>query len=479
MLDSDYIGQDTSARTHVDVVSVWLTRLLVLSLPLMLFNPMDPAFHRLQLTEFLFVPLFATTVWRVLFRGERVAVPSPLGLALAAFVLVLYAGTLVAMAPATSLVEATKILYLLLLGWTIWHNGTRYRLGADLAQWFLRAFGIVIAGAVVGGLLLFAGWETFLAHPSHIIGIALGISDILPIVPRVESFLQPTANMLGAYLAVATLPAIALLLARPGASRRRTAIALAVLLIALLGLLTMSRAFVGVLLAIAAGLLVLRWPVPLRRLWGCFALAAAIGAFLLLQLFTVLYPVNVAARYSTDPDFEKEIVDLKTKTKPNPVYHLRPGVGLETVELRFDFAFNHYAWLKYAGWKAFTGHPVLGVGIGGFPSAAATLVQEGMVDREIADYRNAQSQYATLLAETGLVGSATFLLAIVLLAMRLRRAAASANRPLALPCLLGLGVAAVVAIDLDILAFRWLWGLYAIALISPDSMPEKQPAATL
>ncbi|MSO80699.1 MAG: hypothetical protein EXQ97_03505 [Alphaproteobacteria bacterium] len=58
---------------------------------------------------------------------------------------------------------------------------------------------------MVGGILLVAGWETFLAIPSRIIGIALGISHAVPVVPRIGSFLQPTGNMLGVYFAVATL----------------------------------------------------------------------------------------------------------------------------------------------------------------------------------------------------------------------------------------------------------------------------------
>lgn len=457
----------------MDHAPIWLTRLVVFLMPLMLLNPVDPKFHRLQVTELFAIPLIALTV--ILIATGRVRTPTPPVWAwmLSAFIASLYLGALtVADSPVNSMIEAMKITYLFLLGASIWLNGHHYGIAESLIRWTVAGWATVIGGAIIGALLLLAGIETFLAHPSRIIGIALGISDWLPVVPRINSFLQPTANMLGAYLAVASLVAITYVGQHTWWQNRRWLLLALVSLVTLITALTMSRTLAGLLLALWLGLGSLRWQLPLAPLLRPLALAGTLIVFVALQMVTIFYPLGGGLEYSNDPTHEKEIVDMGPgkDDRPNPVYFVRPDVGLERVTISIDYSINHYAWLKYAAWKTFEDSPLLGVGIGNYSSAVAKLSAVSDIPAGVAAYTSAQSQYATLLAETGLIGCILFFGAIALLLRRLFRASESTTHPWAFACLLSLVVAAFISIDIDMLAFRWIWGLVAVALVplAPD-----------
>ena len=473
MATIEAVSLHAEALDRVGYVTIWLTRLMVFSLPIMLLNPMDPTFYRLQISELIALPLFLLLAAHY-FTG-RIPIPKPdgVGIVLAFVICVLYTSALLSVDVKRSVLEATKTLYLIALATSIYVSSRFYGLGQELLNWASASYVLVLMMGVLGMGLLFAGVHSPLAEPSRIIGVALGVEDWLPITPRVTSLLKPTANMLAAYLAVSTLPILDHLF-RNYIPPDRWAVRLTLLAtIVVVSLLTMSRGFVGALLAIWLGLVFLRWDVPGRRFWIWTVGLATVIAFLLLEFYTVLYPLGFSATYVNDPAFVKEIVDLGTKQVPNPVYFLRPSVGSESVGFEVMFAFNHYAWLKYAGWLMFAQEPWLGVGPGMFSESAQRLGEGALIPEELADYRSAQSHYFTLLAEIGLLGFAG-ICSLVWLIGRKMKLSAEGFDPLKKIFTLTILVSAIIAIDMDLLSFRWLWGLGAIILAA-----HLQPKARL
>lgn len=459
---------------RVDQMTAWLTRLLVFSLPIMLLNPMDPAFHRLQLSELLALPMFVLMALHYL-RG-RFPIPKldAVGVLLALLACILYGSAFTSIHAQKSILEATKVFYLIMLAVSIYLSSRVYGLGQELLSWASASYLLVLLMGVIGIGLLAFGVHSSLAEPSRIIGVALGIEDLVPITPRVTSLLKPTANMTAAYLAVSTLPILDHLFKNYIPPNKRVTRLALIATVVVISLLTMSRAFVGTLLAVWLGLLYLRWDVLGRRFWVWAGGIATVAAFCILELYTILYPLAYSATYTNDPAFVKEIVDLGTKQVPNPVYFLRPAVGSESFNFEFMFAFNHYAWLKYAGWVMFTQEPWLGVGPGGFSDYAALLGSKAFIPADLADYRSAQSHYFTLLAEMGLLGFTVICGLIWMLKRKMTLGAGRSLDGLDRIFTLNIVVLAVICIDMDVLSFRWLWGLGAIILAA-----HLQPKARL
>ncbi|MDG2272634.1 MAG: hypothetical protein P8L39_10035, partial [Halioglobus sp.] len=187
-------------------LTIWLTRLLVFSLPIMLLNPIDPTFHRLQLSELIALPLFVALAAHYL--TGRLPIPKLDGVAalLALLVCILFSSALTSIHVQKSILEATKVLYLVMLAVSIYISSRVYGLGQELLSWASASYVLVLLMGVLGIGLLAFGIHSPLAEPSRIIGVALGIEELLPITPRVTSLLKPTANMTAAYLAVSTLP---------------------------------------------------------------------------------------------------------------------------------------------------------------------------------------------------------------------------------------------------------------------------------
>jgi hypothetical protein len=447
----------------IDMTSIWMTRLLVLSLPLMLFNPMNPEFYRLQISELLAIITFLLIIWRFLFVKEKIKI-GRVGKSLIVFNSILILSAIYGINSEKSMVEVLKIIYLSLLGSAIYINSIRYSLGEDLIKWTMWAFLIIIVGGLVGGLLLLVGVHTSLAEPSRIIGVALGVHEWLPVIPRITSFFQPTANLLAAYLAVLTLPVVDYLFRNIIPERLGKTRILLLLIIATIGVLTMSRAVIGVFLAIWLGITYFNWEIPVKNLWKNLAIFTAITGWISLEFYTVFYPLDIQILYSFNPEFTKEIVDLGTKQVPNPVYFMRNGIGLERITLDVSYAFNHYLWLKYIGWKLFEIHPWLGVGIGAFSDGAQHLAEFGLIDQELTAYRSAQSQYFTLIAEIGLLGCLSFFAVIFFLVQKIKKSAGAIQKRSSLLLLLCLPIIALIAVDMDVLSYRWLWGITAILL---------------
>ncbi len=449
----------------IDCALIWSVRLLVLTLPFMFFNPMIPVFHRLQISEIFFVLTFILFLWQLMVKKVHLPSPGLLFYVLGLFVAVLFLSSFFSLSPKQSIIESIKMLYLFFLAVIIYLVGHQYHLRVSLWHYMGYGFLIVIVFGLLGILLLLFNIHTFLAYKTGIISLALGIQNWLPFVPRVSSLLRPTGNMTGAYLAGMTLPCLALYFAK---DNRRDQVwkNLAILvIIGIMGLLTMSRAFVGVLLALYFGLTIFKWQIPYRKLFVILILIAAIITWLVLMFYSILYPLHFSVKYSNNPDYKKEIIVLDGVKKPNPIYFMRNGIGLEKINVSLDYAYDHYAWLKYGGWRLFKQYPWLGVGLGNYSNGVALLAKESVLSDQLVAYRSAQSQYATMLGEIGLVGTGMFFLIVIILLVYLLRRYIKEKDALSLALFLSLLIIALIAIDLDVIAFRWIWGLIAIALL--------------
>ena len=307
-----------------------------------------------------------------------------------------------------------------------------------------------------------------LAKKSMIVSVALGIQEYITYIPRVTSFLKPTANMFSAYLAIISLFVLNFIFNSNYYKKNKWINFLVLVLVSSLSLLTMSRGLPPLLLSIAFGIHILQWNVPFRLLLLISFYSSAIITFIFLQLFTIFYMINSDFSYSNDPSYKKEITDLGTKKIPNPVYFMRDEVGKERVEFKIDYSVNHYAWLKYAGFQSISEKPYVGHGVGMFNNVLDNLIKNKKIDLGLKDFKSAQSQYFTLLAEIGIFGFLIILYITVMSLSRIRNLIIKENKNESLlkSIYLSAPIISILIIDMDILSFRWFWGFLAVGFIT-------------
>ena len=209
---------------------------------------------------------------------------------------------------------------------------------------------------------------------------------------------------------------------------------------------------------------------PLRLFLIISFYLSSIVTFIFLQIFTIFYIIETDFNYSNEPTYKKEIVDLGYKKIPNPVYFMRHDIGKEKIEVAIDYSFNHYAWLKYAGFQSALEKPYFGQGVGMFKNALDDLVKSKKIDPGLKDFNSAQSQYFNLVAEIGFFGFLIIFYLISLCLYKMNKVINSKeknkNTLLLKSVYLSVPIISILMIDMDILSFRWFWGFIAISLIS-------------
>ena len=116
--------------------------------------------------------------------------------------------------------------------------------------------------AIIGAVFASFGIKTFLGYPSKIISVALGIQNYLPILPRVSSVLSPTANLTAAYFSILFLPVLDYFFTKKLNKKSSKLNFIFVIFLILIGSLTMSRAFLGMLFGFSFGIYYLNWKLP-------------------------------------------------------------------------------------------------------------------------------------------------------------------------------------------------------------------------
>ena len=186
----------------------FFTCLLVFLLPFMFFNPMNPSFHRLQLTEIISIPLIILFFFNNFSRLSYQKIKSYLykeTFLLFFLFLILVIGVIKSADLSSSALDLCKYIYLFFITLVIYKNSIKYECHKEIILSFVSSYIIICVCGIIGIILLYFDIQSPLAKKSMIISVALGIQDYVTYFPRVTSFFKPTANMFSAYLAVISL----------------------------------------------------------------------------------------------------------------------------------------------------------------------------------------------------------------------------------------------------------------------------------
>jgi hypothetical protein len=308
---------------------------------------------------------------------------------------------------------------------------------------------------------------TSLAGLAGVFASALGFSSnglgLRMAVPFVGTLFRPsgllyTAEMLGDLL-TCTLP-ILVWLARSRDARWWVAVSIA----GVTALLTASHALGG----LATAALMLLWPAPApawrRSRWLAAAMVIAFVAALNFASTVAVRQLSVASGHE--------------KVDAPPFEHAptaRDGTA-PSVDLHVAYSPVSYFLLKRVAWSTFAERPWLGTGPGTFHIATERATAEGWLP---PTYRQADphSTWLGRAAETGVVG--TLGLALLWTALfKSSRESAARNGPLSLAHAVLAAVAGMLvnSINADVMHFRFLWVLFALAAArSTPRAPSEGP----
>ena len=424
----------------------------------MFFNPMNPIFYRLQLFDLIGITVITFSLF-VALKSKEYLINKYFCLFII-FIATCFFGNYENLTN-SSYSEIAKVVYLGLLSWAVYFNCIKNQISLTLIKYSTYSFGVILFGGILGAVLIFFGIETFLAKSTEIIAVALGVQDFISETPRITSFLKPTANITAAYIACMSMTALFYVTKEKEIFDAKFNL-LFIITIFLIGLMTMSRGVVAILFSIFLTIHFFKLDVLYRRTTLFVIASMTITSFLILQFFTILYPLNLDIIFSNDPLHVKELVNLGTKTVENPVYYTREGIGSEKISLSIEYGINHYAWLKLSAVEIFKSNILFGVGIGNFSAAVADLSQQGLVNQQLSDFVGSQSQIFTLLAEVGLVGVLIFFFFVVSFSYENWREHITNGSPYSLMIPLNVFVILVLSIDMDVTSFRWIWVLLPI-----------------
>jgi len=265
---------------------------------------------------------------------------------------------------------------------------------------------------------------------------------------------SPTSKLLSVYVLLLGWSA----LAAQGRLSRSAAWAFA-LLCAIAATLTLSRSGCLALLFLVLALLARQ---PRASVWLALAALPALLAILALQAVTITYSPNLEAAFACGLAYAAD-----------PAAHAY-GPMADGTECRFRLAGSivwfHYWQLKWVALQAWTAAPWFGAGAGGFQATLEALRADGALPAALRSYFSAQSSYLSLAAESGFAGLAAWLglLALPLATAWRQRTDPAAGRVMCL----AIAALAIVAVDLDIQNFRFLYALLPLALAAavPDSV---------
>lgn len=332
--------------------------------------------------------------------------------------------TITSAEPRASAIELIRHAYLAVIYVAIF---TAVRLGHAATV----GLGLALSGAliVVAGLAL-----TITTIVSGIAFPAAGEIMTLPYVGDVLRLRAFTASeaMLACVLAMAGPFAIV----RAGARTANWGITAALMITA--AFLTFSHSIAGVL--VAALLAARPWLQRRATRWRLSVAAVVIGVLVF----------NFAATIS--------IRSMGSGLRDQGAYHYGVETRRTTVAgIDVEYTVISYFRLKEIAWRAFTSHPLAGVGLDRFHALTAAAYSEGLLP---AHYQQIDP-HSTLfgrLAETGLAGTVPLIALWIGIFITAREVMARAvDRGLALALFAGLCGLLVNTLNADVMNFRFLW----------------------
>ena len=426
--------------------------LLLFFCPFMFFNPMTSVFAPFQLFDVIFI-----TFVILLFFLFRSMSPIPREILIILFFMGFFIclntfGIFMTTNDVGLHRETIKLVYCFLILILV-----AYFTYAKYEEYFfitvVQSYFVLFGAGILGIVFSIFGIESTLTERSPIIQHAIRIENLEIMVPRVLSFMKPTANMFGAYLALVSLPILHFAFSKNYIKISKSFRTVIILFLGILLFLTFSRVFVIFPIIVWAGVKYGKWDLLFSSIIEKIGVMVSILTFAFMQVFTIWYPIKFNLSYSNDPNHTKPVIDLVTKTIENPIYFVQDGIGSYILKLNFEFAYNHYYWLKSCSHLVFWENPLLGVGFRGGTLYFDKISSEEPICASLMDYINSQSQYFTLLSEHGLIGSLTLIIIFWLIFLTIYKQL-SGYKSILIVALVSM---ALVILDLDILTFRWTW----------------------
>jgi len=211
-------------------------------------------------------------------------------------------------------------------------------------------------------------------------------------------------------------------------------------------------------------------------LWVVFAGLLAYGTIFYTYTTDALFTASRAEADSLRLD--KSALHLRGYSYKN-VQHLPDGAGYIRLPGGLTFLPSQHWYLLKACWRFFTENPISGVGPGRFPEELEALRDSGAGD--IPGTLPAQKPHSTwtgALAEGGLPGFAGL---IILWAFFLAGAVKRKlkNDPLGLAIYAATAGYVIVGLNMDVMNFRWLWLLFALAATRAGLVGQESGPPTL
>jgi O-antigen ligase len=223
-------------------------------------------------------------------------------------------------------------------------------------------------------------------------------------------------------------------------------------------MLSFSHSIAGFMVA----MLVVAWPV--LRPWPWLRRVAAVGV---VAVFLVM---NVAATAS----IRSVSFGESSYTDASQYHHAVDQKQLRVGGATIAYSVMSYARIKQVAWRAFTEHPIAGIGLDRFHTETMRAFSEGWLP---STYRQIDP-HSTLpgrLAECGLIGGITLLL-LWLAWAALARDAVRAHPGIGLAAAAALAGLIVASLNADIMNFRFLWAIAGLLRGLQASTPSPQTA---
>lgn len=228
--------------------------------------------------------------------------------------------------------------------------------------------------------------------------------------------------------------------------------------------LTFSRGVLGALL----GVIIISQTV--RRRLGARSVGYTIGVwtvFLAVLVYGLVFYTYTTDATWTGSDREAASLELGSGPGRSPysyknTQHLGPDAGYIRLPGGFTFLPSQHWYLQKASWRMFTRNPLFGAGPGEYHNSLAGLRQEGAVPPGMPD-QDPHSTVMGTLAETGLAGFAG-LAALWLFLLGAGRMRSLRADPAGLALYAGLAGYLLSGLNMDIMSFRWLWVMVALAV---------------
>ena len=440
---------------HYNIETISLL-LLILFIPIMINIPGKPLFPepigaKIQIVDFIFLFLLAAWLYKFYHkqvRFNRTSLDIPILLYLVVSLLSIINSSNIK----SSLVEFIGILYLITLFYLI-VNVVRDRKMLEMVInfWLITSALVAFLGILGVSLAYFFEIKTFLVKEYTAF-------PYLGKIYRAYSTFGVNSKFVSSYLTI-SLPICLALLLNSKAGKIRLFYYVTLILFICVLFFTFSRGWLG--LAVATYMVLARFQKP----EGCYKYLKV-----LIAIFIVLFGLFIflISRWQfVDFHIKRTTVESTATIKPGIAFTDNRG-ELDKASVEIGYMDTTYYRLKRDAIEMIFGHPLIGVGIGGFNDEIRRQKKEGKLP-DILPVMDPHCMILGKAAQTGLLG----LIALIILWWKVIRKALNMSsvardnyyQIISWAIFSSLVGFVIQSIDMDIMNFRFLWFLFALVFI--------------